>query len=421
MKVLCVTTAVALSLAVHVTLPLLGRLVADRQALSTLELFAYAPPELLPVDVINKEGPAAAPEPEGPESDREELAPSGHEDALADADETAIEDEAPPAPPAEPTPPAHEERPPPVQSAPPAAREDAPQRVQPDRPRTSRSRVADLRARRHRNAQRIAELRRRAAERSARAGAAGESRQGKGGKGGGEGGGTARAEAKQGDPESVYACTKDGIGKKVDVRFDRPINDWVTVVPTVLMPFEARPSLGDYLEGVSQVVSRRRGGVERAGPVEFALPASVLQMNVDEPRGVRVAIGHLEGRCLVGLKYTKELFPLTLSKVPVRVVDHANRSANALVNITLYKNASFDLEVIDGALPFDDGMLANAKNISETIEQHYAAARAFKEVAGWFGFDIAKMARDARVERAKGRASQAKANKRGKVVRRDRD
>ena len=105
----------------------------------------------------------------------------------------------------------------------------------------------------------------------------------------------------------MFACTKDGLGKKVDVRFDRPVSDWVTVVPTVLMPFEARPSLGEYLDGVSQVVSRRRGGVARAGPVEFALPATVLQMDVDEPRGVRVALGHLDGRCLVGLKYTHSL------------------------------------------------------------------------------------------------------------------
>lgn len=426
---LCVTTAVSTSLLLHGSLPLAGRFLADARAISTLELFAYAPPLPLPVDVIDREGPAAAPGAEGPEAEADEDASSGHEDAEDAADALAAQSDEPvpavPAPKAEtvrqpqPEPTPREDRaPPPVKVADgkPAA----------ERPRPSRPRREALLERRRANAERLLALKRARAglERKGAGGdGAGGERKGQGGKGGGEGGGSARAQAKKGNPDAIYACTKDGLGPKVDVRFDRPVSDWVTVVPTVLMPFKARPSLGDYLDEVSQVVSRRRGGVERAGPVEFALPATVLQMDVDEPRGVRVALGHLDGRCLVGLKYTKQLFPMTLSRVPMRVVDHANRSQSALVSITLFKDASFELEVIEGSLPFSKGSLANAKRISDTIEQHYAAARALKEMAGWFGIDIQKMAREARVERAKERkqekrAKQAPAKEGGKVVRR---
>lgn len=415
---LCVTTAASLSLLLHGSLPLVGRLFANARAISTLELFAYAPPRLLPLDVVDRDGPAADPEPEGPAADSEKEASSGGPEAETADVETLIDDQELVAPEPEPVPKQPKERaltPVDVAHAEPPA----------ERPRVARR--AELEQRRHLHAERLVELRRARAERVAKRGGgkggAGE-RQGEGGKGGGEGGGSARAQADKGDPQAIYACTKDGLGQKVDVRFDRPVSDWVTVVPTVLMPFQARPSLGEYLDGVSQVVSRRRGGVQRAGPVEFALPATVLQMGVDEPRGVRVALGHLDGRCLVGLKYTKELFPLTLSRVPLRVVDHANRSQSALVTITLFKDASFALEVLEGSLPFDEGRLANAKGIANSIEQHYAAARAFKEIAGWFGVDVAKMARDARVERAKERSAQDKQQKAqrprkgGKVVRR---
>lgn len=406
---LCAATAVSLSLTVHGSLPLLGRLIPRVSAISSLELLAYAAPELLPVDIEDRAGPAADPEPEGPAADSDLDAPSGQEEAV---------DEEPPAAPVpanEPAP-ARETQ---AERATEVAEAPSPEAAT-ERPRSAKPEISKPRQHRRLLGPRLARLR----ERGARGGAGSEagSQKGKGGKGGGEGGGTARAEAKKGDPEAVYACTKDGLGKKVDVRFDRPVGDWVTVMPTVLMPFDTRPSMGEYLDGVSQVVSRRRGGVDRAGPVEFALPAQVLQMNVDEPRGVRVALGHLDGRCLVGLKYTKNLFPLTLSKVPMRVVDHANRSQSALVTITLFKDASFELTLEDGSLPFTKGELANAKNISESIEQHYAAARAFKEVAGWFGVDVTKMAREARVERSKQRVPEHKQSpkKGGKVVKRGR-
>lgn len=418
---LCVTAAVALSLGLHGSLPLLGRLIADARAVSTLELLAYAPPVMLPVDVVDRDGPAADPEPEGPEADSAKEAPSGSESAPVEDVETLIDDQALVAPEPPPAPAEVERALTPVD----VAHAEPPK----ERPEPRRDSRAERLKRRQQALARLVKLRAAHAEELARRGKGkgkgGATKKGEGGRGGGEGGGTARAYAKKGNPDAVYACTKDGLGKKVDVRFDRPVSDWVTVVPTVLMPFEARPSLGEYLDGVSQVVSRRRGGVTRAGPVEFALPATVLQMNVDEPRGVRVALGHLDGRCLVGLKYTRELFPLTLSRVPMRVVDHANRSASALVNVTLYKDASFSLEVLEGEVPFDEGRLANAKRISDTIEQHYAAARAFKEIAGWFGVDVAKMAREARVERAKERSAQKKSaqkkqrpKKGGKVVRR---
>lgn len=421
---MCATTAVSASLLLHGSLPLAGRFFADARAISTLELFAYAPPVLLPVDVVDREGPAADPEPEGPEAKSQKQAPSGAEEGEDPSLDTLAAERALAA--AEPV---REPREPETPNAEPP-QEPTPVEVA-ALPSSERSRVARpsreaLFEQRRLHAERLMALRKLRAS-AAKQGAGGDgegAKKGQGGKGGGEGGGSARAQAAKGEPDAIYACTKDGLGDKVDVRFDRPVSDWVTVVPTVLMPFRARPSLGEYLDGVSQVVSRRRGTVARAGPVEFALPATVLQMDVDDPRGVRVALGHLDGRCLVGLKYTKQLFPLTVSRVPMRVVDHANRSQSALVDITLYKDASFSLEVIEGSLPFHQGSLANAKGIRDTIEQHYAAARVLKEVAGWFGVDVAKVAREARVERAKERSAQNKrvetapAKKGDKVVRR---
>lgn len=233
--------------------------------------------------------------------------------------------------------------------------------------------------------------------------------------GGGQGGGsTTRLGGKHAgdDVDAIYACTAHALGDEVQIRQQRPLSEWVTVVPTVLVPFDTRPGLGEYIEGVSQIVSRKHRGVKRAGPVEFALPAEVLQMELDAPRGVRIAIGRLDGRCMVGFRYSRQLFPLTLHRVPVRIIDHQNRTAEALVDVTLFKDGSFELAHKDGdALPFDGGRLKNAESIKSTIENHYAAARALKEMAGWFGIDLAKMAREDRAKKARERTAPAKPGK----------
>jgi hypothetical protein len=185
--------------------------------------------------------------------------------------------------------------------------------------------------------------------------------------------------------------------RRYRVREQRPLTDWVTVVPTALMPFRSRPALGDYLGDVAQVSVRRRRGEKRAGPVEFALPAEVLQLELERPRGARIALGLLAGRCVVGLRYSRKLFPLTLTRVPARIVGPGLSGTASVVSVTLRKDGSFSLVHEDGdALPFTSGHLKNHREIASNIENHFAAARVIKEMASWVGMDLTKMAQEER-------------------------
>jgi hypothetical protein len=374
---------------------------------------------MLAVAEEEKEGPARDPEPEGEKTDSKKNAKSGSKDSKKK--ELA---KAAPAPKPVPVPVAHKPLPAPKPIVKPvrqrtankAVRLPRAEKAKRDRPLSRIDRLRQMRAARAHKTK---------AKRSGESGGKGSSKggsDGDDGKGGGEGGGSAHAAGgKKGEIEPVYACTKDGLGKRVDVRLERPIDDWVTIMPTVLMPFDTRPGLGDYLGGIAQIVSRKRRGIDKAGPVEFALPANVIQLGVEQPSGVRVALGHLDGRCLVGMKYSRQLFPIELMKVPARIVDNGGRTATALVHIKLYKDASFDIIAEEGTMPFSSGRLKNADKIASNIEQHYSAARTFKEVAGWFGYDVTKQARSRRNKRAKERA-QAKSAKasRGRSVARNR-
>lgn len=401
------TAAVSLSVLFHGALPFLGTLVRDKHATTSIQLIAAAPPKLLAEAEEEKEGPALDPEPEGEKADSKKNAKSGSKDPSEPASKPAT---AKPA------------------SALAKASLPPPQEIQPVRARSSKKAVRLQRSKIHERTRplsrvermrqmRAARAQKSKAKRSGEAGGKGNgkaSSKGSEGKGGGEGGGSAHAAGgKKGDIEPVYVCTKDGLGQRVNVRMERPIDDWVTIMPTVLMPFDTRPGLGDYLGGVSQIVSRKRRGIKKAGPVEFALPASVLQMGLESPSGVRIALGHLGGRCLVGMKYSRQLFPIELMKVPARVMDNGGRTQTALVHIKLYKDASFDIIAEEGSLPFSSGRLGNADEIASNIQSHYSAARTFREVAGWFGYDVTKNARARRHARAKDRREQKADKARG--------
>ena len=226
---------------------------------------------------------------------------------------------------------------------------------------------------------------------------------GQGGTGDKKGGGaTTPTRTVKGKPGSVYQCSKDGLAQEIKVRKSRRITDWVTIVPTVLSPFKTRASLRSYLPRIKQVVSRRTNKVRRLGPVEFALPAEPIRLYLDSPKGWTAVLGKIEGRCLVGVKYTSRLFPLELRGVPARLLNSSGRTVDAVVNIKLYKDASFSIRSTDGVrLPFSQGRLKNSKGIKKTIADHYAAADALKNVAGWFGIDVNKSIRDGRKNRAR--------------------
>ncbi|MCP4504654.1 MAG: hypothetical protein GY822_32520 [Deltaproteobacteria bacterium] len=206
-----------------------------------------------------------------------------------------------------------------------------------------------------------------------------------------------------GEPEAVFACTATTRGRQVHMRAERALTDWISLLPTVLMPFRTKPELSEYFEGTGQVVKRFRSGLRRTGPVEFVLPQEVLQLEVEIPQNVRISVGRLDARCLIGVKYSKQVFPLELRRAPIRILNvDTLETHDALVTITLFKDASFALELTDKKatrLPFIRGRLANGDAILRNIQDHYAAVDTLKSVAGFFGVDIAKMSKDARKER----------------------
>lgn len=213
-----------------------------------------------------------------------------------------------------------------------------------------------------------------------------------------------------GDPRALFACDADTRGDQVHLRAERAVNDWVAIVPTVLLPFETRPSLGDYIDQTTQVVKRARSGVRRVGGVEMAIPQEVLQLPLDMPPGGRLAVGHLDGRCLIGFSYTrgsKDLFPITLTRVPIRMM-FGKKTSRALVDFTMNRDATFSVKLHDkvdadkqGELLFKFGRLKNGVGIQNTISSHINAAKTLSEVASWFGVDVKKMSQEGRKERLK--------------------
>ena len=355
-------SAIALSAGLHTGLPFF-RLPHAEHVKSRIVMEFATPPPPLPVPVADEpeDGPADDPDPPPP--------------ARPLADEKA------------PVEPAPEEVEAPVEPPPQVAEQTAPQ------PAPSTAPVvedAQHKTRADKIAERIAQ--RRAMMDAARAAAAARRAAREAGKGDGANGGAAPiAATEQGDPEAVFLCEANARGRQVQVLAERGLTSWVTVIPTALVGFETRPGIGSYLDDVAQVLQREKKPRGRLGIVEFALPAEVLQFELDAPRGVRVALGRGDGRCLVGLKYTAQLFPITMKRVPMRVIDRANRTQDALVDIQFFKDASFEITSVDGGeLAFTKGKIKNARAIATNIEDHYQAARLAKAVAGFFGVDLRK-------------------------------
>ena len=271
--------------------------------------------------------------------------------------------------------PEHEEKPPPPDSAPPEVVV-----------KTDDDRAARLAALEKLRADRIAERARKRAEREAAAAA----RRAQLGSGGVKGGAPDSGEWKTGKPDAVYMCGADDKGDELHITKARPLSEWIPIVPTVLAGFDTRPGLGGYLDHIQQVVSRDRTQLpRRIGFVEMSLPNDVLQFPLEEPRGVRVAVGRLDARCLIGFKYASNLFPFSILRAPARIIDAQNNTVSALVDVTFYKDASLEITTADGTpLPFKRGRLKNAKGIQHNIEDHYEAARLAKGIAELFGIDL---------------------------------
>lgn len=231
------------------------------------------------------------------------------------------------------------------------------------------------------------ERERRRAEREARRAARLAAQQEAGGK---KGGAPPASDYKTGKPDAVYMCNANDKGTELKVSKQRGIHDWITIVPTVLGGFETRPSLGSYVDDVAQIITRSREVTPaRLGFVELALPNEVLQIELEEPRGVRIAVGRLDAKCLIGFKYASKLFPFSVARAPVRIIDKQNNSVSALVDVTFFKDASLEITSADGTqLPFKKARLKNGNDIQRNIQDHYEAARLAKGIAEVFGIQV---------------------------------
>jgi hypothetical protein len=212
----------------------------------------------------------------------------------------------------------------------------------------------------------------RAARRAARAAAAEAARKG----GAPEGG-------EKGVPREVHLCGADDKGPVVNVRSEKAIGRWVTIIPSVFAYFPARPGMGDFLDDVDLITTDGK----RLGNYDFSLPAEVLQLELEEPAGARVAIGRLDARCQVGIKLKRGYFPLVLRRVPVRLIDKRNKTLAALINITIYKDFRIELESYDKrvSLPFTEARLKNQKQIERNIQEHMQAAQMVNAVTDFLG------------------------------------
>lgn len=367
--------ALVLSLGLHVALPFVRwhHVEAVSESPITVELMPPPPMPLPEADEL-KPVPNEEDSPSPPEPDK----PAQADTAPAPTKAAAAAEEPEPAPVEEP-----------VEPEPPAPSEAAPPAVLPDQ--AAAARLAELERRR---AERLAARERRLAEREARRAArlaeAAAKAGAKAGAGGEKGGAPDSGDWRTGKPSAVYLCSATGKGDEVRVSKSRPISEWVTIVPTALAGFSTRPALGGYLGGIQQVVGRDRTvGPRRIGFVEMSLPNDVLQIDLEEPRGVRIAVGRLDARCLIGFKYAQGLFPFSVVRAPVRLIDGQNNSVSALVDVTFFKDASLEIVAADGtALPFRRARLKNAQGITNNIRDHYEAARLAKGIADLFGIKL---------------------------------
>lgn len=411
-----------LSLALHASLPMFGQgrtVVADERI--TIALVEVPAPiaekpapvvEDLPVEpdaVAGPEGPSDAKEgaplvpdaaPEAPRAVVEEPAPVVEDPPLAaepvDApveeivEETAPVEEAAP----EPAEPVVEEVPAPIQEAPPAPVARLPRL---DRERGVPVRTFDPRIRRRPPQKtRVAVSSNVSSNTSSKVGARGRAAT------------ALPAALKEGEPDDVWACEAEDRGYRAQVKKERPITEWVTLLPTALFAYPTEPSLTDYLGGVAQVTSRQRRHVKRVGKWEFAMPRGEIEVELAAPLGVRAYLGRDDARCLVGFESTKgAFFPMTLKRVPVRIVDEEGHEDRVLADVRFHKDARFELLArseegsAEDDLPFEEGTLENAALIERTVDAHMGTARTFASVASFFGFDIEKLMVDEQKRRMK--------------------
>jgi hypothetical protein len=364
-----VGSALVLSLGIHIAIPASGWFHSVQPISDGPVTFELIPPP--PVPLPEAEDLKVAPDEEDVDAPDSDEPAANEEEAAVKAPEKL--DKPPPEKPDEKPPeePAPEDKPPEEAAEPPKLAENG-------EPVSKEQLEKDKQAERDRKrAERLAERRRRLEERRKRRASGGE-----------KGGAPDPGDWKTGKPEAVYACTATSRGEELKVNKSRPLYEWATILPTLTSGFRTKPDVGDYLDEIQQVVSRDRKTLRRIGFVEMALPKEALTVELDDPHGSKLVMGRSDGRCLVGFRYTANIFPFVVQRVPMRIVEKGAKT-DALVDITFFKDVSFEMKSVDGTvLPFKQGRLKNGKAITQNIEDHYQAARLAKSIAEVFGISL---------------------------------
>ena len=206
--------------------------------------------------------------------------------------------------------------------------------------------------------------------------------------------------------DRVWTCGATGREKVLPIHRERDLSEWIKVVPTVLAPFSAQSDIMEYLEGVTQVLHRRRKEVKRIAPFEMALPGEVLVLDVEAPVKMTASLGFLDARCLIGFSYTKKkLFPFTLHQVPIRFMDENGNMLRVVADAIFHRDARVELVQHGGdPLLFTEVQLKNSDAIKANIDMHYAVAGVVKDVAGFFGIDLWKKKKRPSTQTAKRRS-----------------
>lgn len=175
----------------------------------------------------------------------------------------------------------------------------------------------------------------------------------------------------------VFFCGARTLGPKVRLRAERDVSAYVGVFPTGLFP-------SAYVAQMREVSPR---GIREKAQHWFVLPQEVLPLGLDAPAGALIAAGRADARCLVGVHFDPaRFFPLRFSRIPVRIVDTDDRVRTALVDVALYDDATFRLTWREGdPLPFVSGALYDHATVGRNLREHYAAARALRDLAGFLG------------------------------------
>jgi len=138
-----------------------------------------------------------------------------------------------------------------------------------------------------------------------------------------------------------------------------------------------------YIEQTGELSRRRDGDGWR---VDLALPASLAAIPFDEPADHVVVLGRDDARCAISVVVTRQLYPIVMRGLPVRVVVEDRVVSSAVVDVRVTADARIEVLRTEGdEIPFVHGALARREKVADTLRSHassFAAVVALAELLG---------------------------------------